>query len=58
MTQIYIFSNTMYLVLKLVVLSLFFSHFVGIFFYLVSLQLYKLNYYGPNTPNIVWIYNS
>lgn len=31
---------------------------MGIGFYLVSLWIYKSNYYGPNTPNICWIYNS
>jgi hypothetical protein len=31
---------------------------MGIGFYLVSLWVYENNYYGPNTPNLCWIYNS
>lgn len=58
MTQLYIVYNTMYLVVKLVIISVYYAHFMGIFFYLVSLHIYNTNHYGPNTPNIVWIYNS
>ena len=25
---------------------------------MVSYAVYESNYYGPNTPNIVWVYNS
>jgi hypothetical protein len=57
-TQLYIIPNTIYLVFKLVLLSLIYAHFMAIFFYLLSLHLYNTNHYGPNTPNIVWVYNS
>ena len=58
MTQLYIILNTSYLVIKLVTVSIFYAHYMGILFYLVSLALYNSNYYGPNTPMITWIYNS
>jgi hypothetical protein len=58
MTQLYIVRNTAFLVIKLVIYSVFYAHFMGILFYLVSLALYNRNYYGPNTPNILWITNS
>lgn len=57
-TQLYITYNTIYLVMKLVVVTYFVGHFLGIIFYLVSLYLYNTNYYGPFTPTILWIYNS
>ena len=31
---------------------------MGIIFYKISNYLYETNYYGPRTPNIVWVYNS
>ena len=58
MTQLSLVKNTSYLVLKLVVFSVFYAHFMGIFFYMVSYYIYETNYYGPNTPNLLWIYNS
>lgn len=57
-TQLYITWSTIYLVIKLATVGILYSHFIGIFFYLVSLWVYENNYYGPNTPNICWIYNS
>ena len=58
LTQIYIFRNTVFNLIKLILYAYFFAHFMGIFFYRVSLYVYESNFYGPNTPNIVWIYNS
>lgn len=57
-TQLYISWSTTYLVIKLATVGILYSHFMGIFFYLVSLWVYENNYYGPNTPNICWIYSS
>ena len=31
---------------------------MGIGFYMVSQWVYINNYYGPNTPNLCWVYNS
>ena len=58
LTQIYIFRNAVFIITKLVFFGFFCSHFMAIFFYRVSLYVYESNFYGPNTPNIVWIYNS
>ena len=58
LTQLYIIKNTVFLVCKLVIFSIIYGHFMAIFFYIISMQLYNTNYYGPNTPNIVWVYNS
>lgn len=58
MTQLSIAMSTIYLVLKLVVFCYIYSHFSGIGFYLVSMYVYNSNYYGPNTPNLCWIYNA
>ena len=57
-TQLYIIQNTIYLVAKLVIFSCFYAHFMSVFFYLVSMHVYNTNMYGPNTPMIVWVYNS
>ena len=46
------------MIIKLATVAILYSHFIGIFFYLVSLWVYENNYYGPNTPNLCWIYNS
>lgn len=58
MTQLYIGINTVYLVIKLIILCYFYSHYMGIGFYLTSLWVYNNNYYGPNTPNLCWIYDA
>ena len=34
------------------------SHYIGIFFYMIDYYVYVTNYYGPNTPNLCWIYNA
>jgi hypothetical protein len=57
-TQLYISWNTGYLVIKLTVVGVLYAHYMGIGFYLVSLWVYEHNFYGPNTPNLCWIYNS
>jgi hypothetical protein len=56
-TQLYISWSTTYLVIKLAAVGILYAHFMGIAFYLVSHWVYTNNYYGPNTPNICWIYN-
>lgn len=58
MTQLYITLNTTYLCIKLAVILIIYAHYMGIAFYLVSWWIYRNNYYGPNTPNLCWIYNS
>lgn len=58
MTQLNITYSTIYLCIKLAVVLIVYAHYLGIGFYLVSLWVYNNNYYGPNTPNICWIYNS
>ena len=57
-TQLYIIRNTIFLVSKLIIFSIIYAHFYAIFFYLVSYYLYVTNYYGPNTPMILYLYNS
>ncbi len=34
------------------------SHYAGGIFYAIDLYIYETNYYGPNTPNLCWLYNS
>jgi hypothetical protein len=58
MTQLYILSNTFYLVVKLIVFCYIYAHFMSIGFYMVSMWVYTNNYYGPNTPNLCWVYNA
>lgn len=58
MTQLYITLNTAYLVVKLIVFGFIYAHYMGLFFYMVSQWVYQNNYYGPNTPNLCWVYNS
>lgn len=50
--------KTIYLITRLVVFMILISHFIGIGFYMVAYYIYSTNYYGPNTPNITWIYNA
>ena len=58
MTQLHLTLNTCYLIFKIFVVFYWFSHFIGVGFYRVSLWVYQNNYYGPNTPNICWIYHA
>lgn len=58
LTQLNIFHSTAYLVVKLIVYCYFYAHYMGIGFYLTSLWVFNNNYYGPNTPNICWIYKA
>jgi len=58
LTQLYLITNTLYSVFRLTLYAYLYSHYMGIFFYLVSYAVYESNFYGPNTPNIVWVYNS
>lgn len=51
-------TKTIYLIARLVVFMILISHFIGIGFYMVAYYIYSTNYYGPNTPNITWIYNA
>ena len=51
-------TKTVYLIARLVVFMVLISHFIGIGFYMVAYYIYSTNYYGPNTPNITWIYNA
>lgn len=50
--------KTFYLISRLVVFMILISHFIGIGFYMVAHYIYSTNYYGPNTPNITWLYNA
>lgn len=51
-------AKTAYLISRLIVFLILISHYIGIGFYMVSYYVYSTNYYGPNTPNICWIYNA
>ena len=51
-------TKTLYLIGRLIVFLILISHFIGIGFYMVSYYIYSTNYYGPNTPNICWLYNA
>lgn len=50
--------KTVYLIARLVVFMILISHFIGIGFYMTGYYVYSTNYYGPNTPNISWLYNA
>lgn len=43
---------------RLVIFIFLVAHYLGIGFYIVGYYIYSTNYYGPNTPNISWLYNS
>jgi hypothetical protein len=34
------------------------SHYYAAFFYGIDFYIYNNNYYGPNTPSLVWIYSA
>ena len=47
-----------YGLIRLVLLVILWSHWFGIGFFSLDYWVYTTNYYGPNTPNYCWIYNS
>lgn len=47
-----------YSIFRVVYIAFLWAHYLGIGFYKVSEYVYLTNYYGPNTPNVCWIYNS
>lgn len=51
-------AKTFYLIGRLVVFMIMISHYIGIGFYMVGYYVYSTNYYGPNTPNLCWLYNA
>jgi hypothetical protein len=34
------------------------AHYIGIGYFVISYWIYYNNIYGPNTPNVCWIYNA
>lgn len=57
-TQLSISIHTFYLLCRLVLFLILGSHYIGIWFYMIDYWVYENNYYGPNTPNLCWIYNA
>lgn len=57
-SQLKIKYHTFYLLCRLILFLYLGSHYLGIWFYMVDYWVYANNYYGPNTPNICWIYNA
>lgn len=51
-------TKTFYLIGRLLVFMVMISHYIGIGFYMVGYYVYSTNYYGPNTPNLCWLYNA
>jgi len=51
-------AKTIYLIGRLVIFIILIAHYIGIGFYMVGYWVYKTNHYGPNTPNICWLYNA
>lgn len=58
MSRLNVTAHTAYKITLLTLYALGYSHFMGVGFYLSSKWVYDNNYYGPNTPNVCWIYNS
>lgn len=59
--KIFVFHNklqTLFLMARLVVFLILCAHCIGVGFFYIDHWIYTNNYYGPNTPNICWIYNS
>ncbi len=59
--QTLVFQNRLkliYQIARLVIFIFIVAHYLGIGFYILGYYIYSTNYYGPNTPNISWIYNS
>ena len=57
-TQLRINLHSFYLLSRLIVFLVLGSHYLGIWFYMIDYYIYETNYYGPNTPNICWLYNA
>lgn len=57
-TQLKVSLHTFYLLCRLMMLMTLASHYLGIWFYMIDHWVYVNNYYGPNTPNLCWIYNA
>lgn len=59
--QTLVFQNKLkliYQIARIVIFIYIVAHYLGIGFYILGYYIYSTNYYGPNTPNICWIYNS
>lgn len=47
-----------YAIARVVYLTILWSHYLGVGFFAIDYMVYQTNYYGPNTPNVCWIFNS
>lgn len=47
-----------YAMARIVFFMLLWGHWLGVGFFAVDYQVYASNFYGPNTPNYCWVYNS
>ena len=47
-----------YAMCRIVFFMILWSHWLGVIFFAIDFALLESNYYGPNTPNVIWIYNS
>jgi len=47
-----------YGLLRLILMMVLWAHWFGVGFFALDYWVYSSNFYGPNTPNYCWIYNS